>query len=70
MATADDSTKSPTLPTRETDPGSTTDDERLDRTSVSPGVTGHKATKEATAEAKENDRDDDSADDTSSDGDA
>ena len=70
VATADDSTKSPTLPTRETNPGSTTDDERLDRTSVSPGVTGHKATKEGTAEAKENDRDGVSADDTSSDGDA
>ena len=67
-ATVDDPTNSTTLPTRETSHGSSTSDERLDRTTGSAGVTGPKATK--TAAAKENDRDGVSADDNSGDGDS
>ena len=70
LATVDTATDSTSLPAQETSSGSSTGDERLDRTTVSAGVTGHKATKEGTAATKETDRDGDSADDTSGDGDA
>ena len=70
LATVDTATDSTSLAAQETSSGSSTSDERLDRTTVSAGVTGHKATKEGTAATKETDREGDSADDTSGDGDA
>ena len=69
-ATVEDPTNSTTLPTRETSHGSSTSDERLDRTTGRAGVTGPKATDSETAAAKENDRDGVSADDNAGDGDS
>ncbi|MDZ5085480.1 MULTISPECIES: PE-PPE domain-containing protein [Mycobacteriaceae] len=70
LATVDAATDSTSLAAQETSSGSSTSDERLDRTSVSASVTGHKATNSETAAAKENDRDGVSADHNSGDGDS